>query len=99
VTRAVGITPNVEAEVHEHEVKVGDIYLMCSDGLTDLVDDHDIEVSFRELKSDLNELAAHLVNVANASGGKDNISAILTRVTKSFSDKQSFLQKVVNWFE
>ncbi|MFT7684893.1 MAG: serine/threonine protein phosphatase PrpC [Candidatus Azotimanducaceae bacterium] len=99
VTRAVGITPNVEAEVHEHEVKIGDIYLMCSDGLTDLVTDFNIEASFRELNSDLNALAAHLINVANASGGKDNISVILTRVTKSFSSKQNIFQKIVNWFE
>lgn len=99
VTRAVGIAPDVEAEVHEYAVKVGDIYLMCSDGLTDLVNDYNIEASLRELSNNLTEAASHLVEVANASGGKDNISIIMARVTKSFSEKQGFVKKIVNWFE
>jgi len=70
VTRALGVAPVVEVEVHEHEVEEGDVYLMCSDGLHDLVTDHDIENSLIELSSNLNELAGHLVNLANVSGGK-----------------------------
>ncbi|MBL4682379.1 MAG: Stp1/IreP family PP2C-type Ser/Thr phosphatase [Pseudomonadales bacterium] len=99
VTRAVGIAPDVEAEVHEYEVQVGDIYLMCSDGLTDLVNDYNIEASLRELNSNLTEVASHLVEVANASGGKDNISIILARVVKLNSGDPSFVKKIVNWFE
>ena len=99
VTRAVGIAPNVEAEVHEHDVEVGDIYLMCSDGLSDLVSDYNIEASLRELQGNLNEAAAHLIEVANASGGKDNISVILTRVKKPYSEKKGLVSKIVNWFE
>lgn len=99
VTRAVGIAPDVKAEVHEHDVKVGDIFLMCSDGLTDLVTDYNIEASLRELNNDLSEVAAHLIEVANASGGKDNISIILARVTKPLSGNQGFIQKIVDWFE
>jgi len=85
VTRALGVAPAVEAEVHEYKVKVGDLYLMCSDGLTDLVRDVDIESTLRELGGNMGEAASHLINVANASGGKDNISIVLARINKPFA--------------
>ncbi len=99
VTRAMGVAPYVEVEVHEHETEVGDIYLMCSDGLHDLVPDVDIENSMIQLGPNLNELAAHLINMANASGGKDNISVILTRVQKRFPADGGLIDKIVGWFE
>ncbi|MFT4713262.1 MAG: serine/threonine protein phosphatase PrpC [Candidatus Azotimanducaceae bacterium] len=99
VTRALGVGPTVEVEVREYPVKVGDIYLMCSDGLTDLVTDEDIETTFRESKGNMNEIAGHLVNLANASGGKDNISVILTKVVKPFSTQEGLFEKIANWFE
>ena len=99
VTRALGVAPVVEVEVHEHEVEEGDVYLMCSDGLHDLVTDHDIENSLIELSSNLNELAGHLVNLANVSGGKDNISIVLTRVLKPDPTEGGLLEKIANWFE
>lgn len=99
VTRALGVAPSVEAEVHEHQVKVGDLYLMCTDGLTDLVRDADIEASIRELGSNMTETVSHLVNVANASGGKDNISIVLAKIHKPFAEKDGLYQKIANWFD
>jgi len=99
VTRAMGVAPSVEVEVHEHEVEVGDVYLMCSDGLTDLVTDRDIERSFHELHINLDVLARHLVSLANANGGKDNISIMLTRIIKPYPTEGGLLDKIVNWFE
>ena len=99
VTRALGVSPTVEAEVHEHKARSGDVFLMCSDGLTDLVADEDIETTFRELGNNLSEVAGHLVNVANASGGKDNISIVLTRVVKAYPDEGGLIGRIVNWFE
>jgi serine/threonine protein phosphatase PrpC len=99
VTRALGVAPQVEPEVHEHKVKQGDVYLMCSDGLTDLVADADIEKSFQQLGANLSVTAGHLVEVANASGGKDNISVVLIRIIKAFPDKVGFLKRVVDWFK
>ena len=99
VTRALGIAPNVNVEVHEHEAQVGDVFLACSDGLTDLVDDADIETSMRELSGDLQETAAHLINVSNASGGKDNISVVLCRVVKPFRAESGLIDRIVNWFK
>ena len=98
VTRALGVADFVDVEVHIHEVEAGDLYLMCSDGLHDLVTDTDIENAMIELSSNLNELAAHLVNLANLAGGKDNISVILTRVVKPYPLKRSLIDRVANWF-
>ena len=101
VTRALGVSPFVEVECHEYKTEAGDIYLMCSDGLHDLVPDRDIERAFIELSGNLNELASYLVELANANGGKDNISVILTRVVKPYPNEESagFLQRLANWFE
>ncbi len=63
---------------------------MCSDGLNDLILDSNIESSLRELSSNLGAAAGHLVNLANASGGKDNISAVLCKVCNSFPDKMGW---------
>lgn len=101
VTRALGVAPFVDVECHEYETQVGDIYLMCSDGLHDMVPDRDIERAFIELGSNIKALATYLVDLANANGGKDNVSVILTRVAKSYADEEggSLLERIVNWFE
>ena len=44
MTRALGIDPTVEAEIHDYETLPGDIYLLCSDGLSDMVEDEEIEI-------------------------------------------------------
>jgi serine/threonine protein phosphatase PrpC len=80
VTRAVGIYPEVETEVHTYDVEPGDIYLLCSDGLSDMVTDEDIHAALGTLQSNLPLAARQLVRLANDSGGRDNISVILVRV-------------------
>lgn len=105
VTRAVGIDPKVELELHEHMVELGDIYLVCSDGLTDLVEDSMIESTLNILSSDLTEAAKVLVQTANENGGKDNISVILMRVNKGFEKKPpshhrfSWYDNLKQWFK
>jgi len=99
VTRALGVALKVEVEVHEHHTLPGDLYLLCSDGLTDLVNDENIEASLLELGGNLNVAAGHLINLANASGGKDNISVILVRVKKPYPNQVGMFEKMINWFE
>jgi protein phosphatase len=99
VTRALGVAHKVEVEVHEHKTLPGDVYLLCSDGLTDLVTDEDIQASLQELGSNLGLATSHLINLANASGGKDNISVILVRVRKPYPAQAGMLEKIVSWFE
>jgi serine/threonine protein phosphatase PrpC len=99
VTRAVGIAPTVEVEVNVHDVLPDDLYLLCSDGLTDLVPDKDIRRSIDLFGNDLAGMADHLVEIANASGGKDNISIILIRVLKPYPAAGNLLDRIVGWFE
>lgn len=80
VTRALGVEPQVELEVNEFDVEVDDLYLFCSDGLTDLVEDHVIQSTLNQLSSSLEIAAETLVQLANANGGHDNISVVLVRV-------------------
>ena len=78
VTRAVGVEAEVQLELHGHDLLPADLYLFCSDGLTDMVDDAAIERLLGETVS-LASGAAALVQAANEAGGKDNISVILVR--------------------
>ena len=80
LTRAVGIEPEVEADVRSGAVEPDDVYLLCSDGLTDMVDDAHIERTLRECGPQIRVAAKRLIDEANARGGLDNISVILARV-------------------
>jgi protein phosphatase len=79
VTRAVGVEDTVLLETHQHDVQGGDIYLMCSDGLSDMLDDATIAQLLQQHET-LDAAAAALVDAANAAGGRDNISVVLARV-------------------
>ena len=79
VTRALGIEDEIDLEVHDHEALVGDIFLLCSDGLTDMLDDGAITAHVAAGKP-LVETATLLVDAANEAGGRDNVSALLVQV-------------------
>lgn len=99
VTRAVGIDSAVELELHEYDVEVGDIYFLCSDGLSDMVEDEEIHATLAALSSNL-EMAAHqLVQMANDNGGNDNISVILAKVHKPFAVERSWYDSFLNWLK
>ena len=76
VTRALGVEELVLLEVNEYPVETGDVYLMCSDGLSDMVDDATIARILGSAGS-LEQRAEHLVATANDNGGRDNISVLL----------------------
>ena len=99
VTRAVGIAPSVEVEINEFSTEQDDLYLMCSDGLSDLVTDADIEKVIVLFGKDIKGMANQLVELANASGGKDNISIVLIKVLKNYRQKDGLIKRVLNWFE
>jgi protein phosphatase len=98
VTRAVGIEAQVETEIHTYEVAEGDVFLLCSDGLNDMVEDEDILLTLTSLKSNLPLAANQLVQMANDNGGRDNVSVILIRVKKPFPAETGWLSKVKAWF-
>jgi protein phosphatase len=99
VTRAVGIDADVETEIHVHEVKKGDIYLLCSDGLNDMVEDGDIAEAVMTLKSNLPLLSTQLIQMANDNGGRDNVSVILIKVKGDFAAPRGIHAKILSWFK
>ncbi len=79
VTRAVGVEDTVLLETHQHELQLGDLYLLCSDGLSDMLDDASIAQVLLAYDS-LAAAAQALIDAANEAGGKDNISVVLARI-------------------
>ncbi len=79
ITRACGLQDEVEVDVNFREVEPGDLFLLCSDGLTDMVNDRELVEALGK-NDDLETLAKDLVKRANANGGADNITVILARV-------------------
>lgn len=76
VTRALGVEDSVQLELNEHKAESGDLYLLCSDGLSDMLVDTDIAAILMEPHS-LEKKAGNLVLRANEHGGRDNISVVL----------------------
>lgn len=79
VTRGLGQQEEVDVTLSEFEAQPDDIYLLCSDGLNDMVDNADIELVLNSLRANLPLAASQLVMIANDNGGEDNISVILAK--------------------
>jgi len=80
VTRAVGVGFPVEAEVNLHQIAVGDIYMLCSDGLSDMLNSQKIQEILQKDNVTLSEMCIELIEQANNQGGRDNISVILFKI-------------------
>lgn len=80
ITRAVGSGDEIDVEVHDHDMRLNDVFMLCSDGLTDMLDQTQIQLVLRELGNDLDTCCKTLVYLANRQGGLDNISVVLFRV-------------------
>jgi len=89
VTRAVGVEDSVSLETHLHDVQPGDTYLLCSDGLSDMLED-DAIADLISGASNLAEAGNALIAAANAAGGKDNISVVLARVNGGAANARSW---------
>ncbi len=98
VTRAMGIEADVDVDVVEEAVLPGDIYLLCSDGLNDMVKDEEIHLTLSKYSANLVQTADKLVEFANKRGGKDNTSIILVRIREEFSSPKGFVRKITNRF-
>jgi protein phosphatase len=79
ITRALGPEPDVEVDTYTVPARAGDVFLICSDGLTGMVSDEELGAILRQAPA-LEDAAASLVRAANQSGGKDNITVILFRL-------------------
>lgn len=76
ITRAIGVKEPVRIDFFDMKLEKGDIILLCSDGLTNMVEDRDI-LKIVKKSGSLKEAAGRLVTEANKNGGKDNISVVL----------------------
>ncbi len=77
ITRALGTEADVDVDTFTIEAEPGDLYLICSDGLTDMVSPREIQSLLVERADDLDAAARALIDAANAGGGEDNITVVL----------------------
>ncbi len=98
VTRALGIDPEVEAEIHSYDVQEGDIFLLCSDGLNDMIEDDEIQMTLIALRSNLDLTAQQLIQAANDAGGRDNVSVMLVKILRDYGVERGFWARVKSWF-
>ena len=96
--RAIGIDENVQIDIQEDIAMVDDIYLLCSDGVTDMIEDHLIKAAILDNENDLDKAATEIIRLANEHGGKDNISALLVKPIKSFPAKNSLFSRFFDIF-
>ena len=92
LTRALGVEEVVRVDMHEHPVEPGDLYLMCSDGLTDMMTDKEITLVLAK-HTQLALMATELVDQCNLNGGRDNISVLLVQTDES-SGKTSLISRL-----
>jgi protein phosphatase len=98
VTRALGVENQVEVEMQEHAVHKGDVYLLCSDGLSDMIGDDDMAVTVNTFGKNLFSVGQHLIQLANDNGGKDNISVVLAQVVDSFPARRGIFDRILKVF-
>lgn len=98
VTRALGVDPSVLPEIRDYDTLPGDIYLLCSDGLNDMVEEKDIATTLQALSSNLDLAANQLIKLANDNGGRDNVSVILVRIAREYPASRSWLGKLIARF-
>ncbi len=98
ITRAIGIDATVVIDIQEDIAMVDDIYLLCSDGVTDMIEDKYIKTAILDNFDDLEKAATEIIRLSNEHGGKDNISALLIKPIKSFPAKNSLFSRFFDIF-
>jgi protein phosphatase len=98
VTRALGIEPTVEVDVTEVPACKDDVFLLCSDGLSDMVQDEDIQLTISTFGANLQTVARQLVLLGNDNGGRDNISVVLVRVLDAFPARRGVIDRLLAIF-
>jgi PPM family protein phosphatase len=87
ITRAVGTDPEVDVDAFTVDARAGDVFLLCSDGLTDMVDDASILGAVAESPGDLDRATKTLVSAANRGGGEDNITVVAFAIGEDAADE------------
>jgi protein phosphatase len=79
IVRALGMKDTVQVDVHVEQPQMGDLYLLCSDGLSGMVKDEDIS-AIATSEADLDRVCENLIAEANKNGGADNITVVAVRI-------------------
>jgi PPM family protein phosphatase len=82
IVRALGMKETVQVDVRAEKIRTGDVYLLCSDGLSGMISDDDMLRIVIENPDDLQGACTKMINLANQNGGNDNITAVLTKVVQ-----------------
>jgi serine/threonine protein phosphatase PrpC len=98
VTRALGVESSVEVEITELPVEKDDLFLLCSDGLSDMVEDDDIQLTISTFGANLETLAKQLVLLSNENGGRDNVSIVLVRALEPFPAQRGMIGRLLGLF-
>jgi serine/threonine protein phosphatase PrpC len=98
VTRALGVEQVVDVEITVVPVQKDDLYLLCSDGLSDMVEDEDIQLTINTFGANLETLAKQLILLSNDNGGRDNISIVLVRVVDNFPAQRNVIDRILGIF-
>jgi len=101
VTRALGVSDSVNVDIQEQTIAANDMYLLCSDGLNDMLEDGEMQMILLDsFQHQLEEIALNLVSAANNNGGEDNISVLLGRfVADDNLPSQNWWQRVQQWWK
>ncbi|HPY75787.1 MAG TPA: Stp1/IreP family PP2C-type Ser/Thr phosphatase, partial [Planctomycetota bacterium] len=95
ITRALGMNEDVTVDTKIQEIFLNDIFLLCSDGLTDQVQDSQIEEILSENEDNLAEAARKLIDYANFHGGQDNITVTLAKIKQEISESSKETSKII----
>lgn len=93
-TKAVGTQSSIDVELQVYTLQEDDLYMLCSDGLTDMLSHDEIQTIIQRYKPDLEKCCQELVDRANYEGGTDNISVILFRT--KVANSQSWIQRILS---
>jgi len=98
VTRALGVEPQVDVEIQEVPVSKGEVFVMCSDGLSDMVEDEDIHLTINTFSANLDTVAKQLIQLTNDNGGRDNVSVVMAHILDAFPARTKIFDKILGWF-
>ena len=97
VTRALGVEQTVEVEIQEVPTQKGDFYVLCSDGLSDMVEDDDIHLTISTFGANLETVAKQLIQLSNDNGGRDNVSVVMAHVAENFPANKGVFDRILGW--
>src|SRR5258708_7022525 len=97
VTRALGVEQNVDVEIHEQPAQKSDYYVLCSDGLSDMIEDEDIHLTISTFSANLDTVAKQLIQLSNDNGGRGKVSGIMAHVAEPVPPHPRIFFKKFGW--